>query len=126
MVEQGSKKKLADGRYEIRFAIDAVGMLLVPEFILNCKTQNNAEIIKFDIKGKMFSKSWDINDKSSWDKTTVVMHGDNRMIGPKTMELKETQMEPEDIEVVVTTYKDPGNPLCSVYPMKYVEEENEG
>lgn len=74
----------------------------------------------------MFSKSWDINDKSSWDKTTVVMHGDNRMIGPKTMELKETQMEPENIEVVVTTYKDPGNPLCSVYPMKYVEEENEG
>lgn len=49
VVEQGSKKKLADGRYEIRFAIDAVGMLLVPEFILNCKTQNNAEIVKFDI-----------------------------------------------------------------------------
>ncbi|MCH7928615.1 MAG: hypothetical protein IID03_11670 [Candidatus Dadabacteria bacterium] len=113
IMEEYYKKKLDDGGFEIRFTLAPQGKSNIPLFQIGCQTQKNAKILIFDIKGEDFSESWSMNSKNSQSKFRTK---DNTGIHYR----RESEMEPQNIEVLVKTDKDPGNPRFSIYPMKYI------
>ena len=101
-MEGYTKKKLHDGTFEVRFNLIPSGMQIIPEFKVACVMKNDAKIISFDIKEDIVDLLWDV--KTMDDRTAV---------------MRETyDMEPQKLEVILITDKDPEEPDCSFYAPK--------
>ncbi len=102
IINNSSIKQLPNGNYESRVNLSSEGNNIIPLFIIEAQTFNNAIIDKIIIKGK-----------------TALGYGISRKNKSKTLYKKEYRnIEPGDITVIITTDKYPGNMRISITPLK--------
>jgi len=94
-IDQG-RKKLPDGNYESRFTLIPIGKNSIPIFKIACKTQNNARILNFALKGKTLPPFHESGGSSDQTSTTKIFRS----------------MEPGNIEAIISTDIDPGKLNC--------------